>query len=66
MQLEVAIKNIKAIKKLPNKDIAIYTINKEKAIKLRINNAWTTILERKAKTIILTYAIMINEVKIKE
>jgi len=39
MQFEVAIKDIKAIKKLFSENIAIYTINKEKAIKLRINNA---------------------------
>jgi len=39
MQLKIAIKDIRAIKKLSNKDIAIYTINKEKFIKLRINNA---------------------------
>jgi len=39
MQLEVAIKDIKAIKKLFSEDIAIHTINEEKAIKLKINNA---------------------------
>jgi len=39
MQLEAIIKDIKAIKKLSSEDIAIYTINEEKAIKLRINNA---------------------------
>ena len=39
MQLETTIKDIRAIKKLSSKDIAIYTINKGKAIKLRINNA---------------------------
>jgi len=39
MQFETTIKDIKAIKKFSSKDIAIYTINKEKTIKLRINNA---------------------------
>jgi len=39
MQLEATIKGIKAIKKLSSEDIAIHTINEEKAIKLRINNA---------------------------
>jgi len=38
MQPKIIIKDIRAIKKLSNKDIAIYTINKEKAIKLKINN----------------------------
>jgi len=38
MQFEIAIKDIRAIKKLFSKDIAIYIINKEKIIKLRINN----------------------------
>jgi len=38
MQLETTIKDIKIIKKFSSKDIAIYTINKEKIIKLRINN----------------------------
>jgi len=38
MQLKIIIKDIRAIKKLSNKDIEIYTINKEKAIKLKINN----------------------------
>jgi len=38
MQLKIAIKDIRAIKKLSSKNIAIYTINKEKAIKLGINN----------------------------
>ncbi len=38
MQLEIAIKDIKIIIKLSSKNIAIYTINKEKIIKLRINN----------------------------
>ncbi len=66
MQLKTTIKDIRAIKKLSSKDIVIYTINKEKAIKLIINNAWIAILERKAKAIILIYVITINEVKIKE
>ncbi len=66
MQFETTIKDIKAIKKLFNKDIAIYIINKEKIIKLRINNVKIIILERKSKAIILTYAIMINEIKIKK
>jgi len=39
MQLEATIKDIKAIKKLFSKNIAIHTINEEKAIKLKINNA---------------------------
>jgi len=39
MQLEATIKDIRATKKLSSEDIAIYTINKEKTIKLRINNA---------------------------
>jgi len=39
MQLKTTIKDIRAIKKLSSKDIVIYTINKEKAIKLIINNA---------------------------
>jgi len=39
MQLEATIKDIRAIKKLSSEDITIYTINEEKAIKLRINNA---------------------------
>jgi len=39
MQLEIIIKDIKAIKKLFSENIAIHTINEEKAIKLRINNA---------------------------
>jgi len=39
MQLETTIKDIKAIKKLFSENIIIYTINEEKAIKLRINNA---------------------------
>jgi len=38
MQLEIAIKDIRIIKKLSSKNIAIYTINKEEIIKLRINN----------------------------
>jgi hypothetical protein len=66
MQLKIAIKDIKAIKKLSSKNIAIYTINKEKIIKLRINNIWIAILERKAKAIILIYIIIINKVKIKK
>jgi hypothetical protein len=66
MQLEITIKDIKTIKKLSNKDITIYTINKEKVIKLRINNIWIAILERKAKVIISIYAIIINEIKIKK
>ncbi len=66
MQLKIAIKDIRAIKKLSSKNIAIYTINKEKAIKLGINNVWIIILERKAKAIILTYAIIINKIKIKK
>jgi len=39
MQLEATIKGIKAIKKISSEDIAIYTINEEETIKLRINNA---------------------------
>jgi len=39
MQLKIAIKDIRAIKKLFSKEIATYTINKEEFIKLRINNA---------------------------
>jgi hypothetical protein len=38
MQLEITIKDIRTIKKLSSKDIAIYIINKKKVIKLRINN----------------------------
>jgi len=38
MQLKTTIKNIRAIKKPFSKNIAIYTINKKKAIKLKINN----------------------------
>jgi len=38
MQFETTIKDIRAIKKLSNEDIVIYTINEEKVIKLRINN----------------------------
>ncbi len=66
MQLKIIIKDIRAIKKLSNKDIEIYTINKEKAIKLKINNIWIAILEKKVKTIISIYAIIINKVKIKK
>jgi hypothetical protein len=66
MQLEITIEDIKTIKKLSNKDITIYTINKEKVIKLRINNILIAILERKAKVIISIYAIIINEIKIKK
>ncbi len=66
MQLEATIKNIRAIKKLSSEDIAIYIINEKKAIKLRINNAWIAILKRKVKTIILTYAIIINKVEIEK
>ncbi len=66
MQLEITIEDIKTIKKLSNKAITIYTTNKEKVIKLRINNILIAILERKAKVIISIYAIIINEIKIKK
>ena len=66
MQLKTTIKDIKVIKKFSNKNIAIYIINKKKVIKLKINNVQIIILEKKAKTIISIYAIIINEIKIKK
>lgn len=66
MQLEAAIKGIRAINKLSSEDIAVHTVNEGEAIKLRTNNAWTAVLRRKAKVVIPTYAIMVNGVEIEE
>ena len=63
---DIQIKEIRAIKKLLSENLVIHAMNAEKTNKLRDNNAWTTILDRKTKAIVSIYAIMISEIEIKK
>lgn len=65
-QKDITTKGIRAVKKLPSGDIAIHTVNAEEAEKLRNNSSWTTVLGKKAKTVLQTHAVMINSVETKK
>ena len=62
----IQIKHIRAIKKLFNEDFAIHAINAKEVEKLKNNNAWTTILDKKTKAIVQIHAIMMNNIEIKK
>ena len=57
-------KCVRAVKKLFNDDIAVHIVDKKKITKFRNNNIWTKIFDSKTKTVMQTYAMMINKMKI--
>lgn len=63
---DIQIKKIRAIKKLSNENLTIHAISAKEANKLKNNNTWTAVLERKTKTVVHIFAIMMSEMEIKK